>query len=135
MHILIIDNDLRWVNFMSKILEVEGHHVKTITDNIKLHWNEEMSKFDLIFYDSKAFKEDQKALGKLIIDRIFDRVIVTAALPNYKDAMFAKRHGAIDYINKAYDYDEIVEIIDTNINKVPISREYLKERLEEEKCL
>jgi len=136
MLILIVDKEIRWASHVKKPLEDEGHQVEILEDYEKITEYTGKGKIDFIFYDFNVFKKNQKFLAQLIMQNPQIRVIVTATLPNYKDAMCAKRYGAIDYIDKLYDYDELKNIMGKNLNHIPVSRAYLEQVLnEEELCL
>ena len=134
MRILIVDKDIRWPNYIKRILENIGHQIETVLENSKAYQKIPKTQFDLIFLDSKALKENHSILCELMKKKIISRVIVTSALPNYKDAMYAKRLGAADYIDKIYDYDEIINVVSKNIGTTPINQQFLKRRLREERC-
>jgi DNA-binding response OmpR family regulator len=134
---LIIDKAKRWADYVKMVLEEKNHQVKILTEYEKALESTREDNFDLIFCDSKSYKKNRKFLCELIMQSKNNRVIVVSALPNYKDAMYAKLHGAVDYIDKLYDPDELIKIINKNIKSTPINREYLKRvfREEEELCV
>jgi len=135
MQILIVDNDTSWTRYAAEVLENEGHHVEIIADNKKAYAKIRNTKFDLILYDIKAFKVARKVLCQLMLKQVINRLIVAAALPNYKDAMDVKWLGASDYIDKTYNNNEIINVINKNIHTIPLNRVYLKKRLKEAKCI
>lgn len=132
MVILIIDKEKRWANHVKQLLEKDGHQVEILEEYENAMEYTRKKKVNLVFYDSKLFKKKQKLASELIMQNPNIRLIVTSALPNYKDAMSARRYGAVDYIDKLYDHNELNNIIAENMKNTPVSREYLKQVLKEE---
>jgi DNA-binding response OmpR family regulator len=129
---LIIDKEKRWANHVKMFLEEKGHQVKILTEYEKAIEYTRDNNLDLIFCDSKLYKKNRKLSFELIVQNTNNRLIVVSALPNYKDAMCAIRHGAVDYIDKLYDPGELIKIINKNIKSTPINRDYLKRVFREE---
>jgi two-component system response regulator VanR len=131
---LIIDKEKRWANHVKMFLEKKGHQVKILTEFEKAIEYTRDNNLDLIFCDSKLYKKNRKLSFELIVQNTNNRVIVVSALPNYKDAMYARLHGAVDYIDKPYDPGELIKIINKNIKSTPINRDYLKRIFREEEA-
>jgi len=111
MRLLIIEKDDKWSNYVKNFIESKGHKIEIVREPAKAKNLRKCSTFDLILCNFDALKGNFQLISDLINQGIGSKVIIVSSMPNYRDAMLARRYGAVDYIDKTYDLEELLGII------------------------
>ncbi|MDR3666316.1 MAG: response regulator [Ignavibacteriaceae bacterium] len=107
--ILIVDDDFNLCNALKEELVEVGYEVDFVNtgDDAFLYING--NKVDLILLDLKMpGKDGFDVLRELNEKKIKVKVIVLTAYADVKGAIESARMGASDFINKPYDFDELL---------------------------
>ena len=126
-NILIIDDEKSLLDLLSVVLKKEGYRVKTCLAPSKLFDLLEKESFDLLICDIKLPEMSGMEILKYVRENKPDLpVIMITAYGSLKQAVEALKAGAIDYILKPFDVEEL---------KIIIAHELEKRRLREENIL
>jgi DNA-binding NtrC family response regulator len=126
-NILVIDDEKSLLDLLSVVLKKEGYRVKTSLAPVKIFDLLEKEEFDLLICDIKL----PQISGMEILKYVRENkpgipVIMITAYGSLKQAVEALKAGAIDYILKPFDVEEL---------KIIIAHELEKRRLKEENVL
>ncbi len=125
--ILIVDDEKSLLDLLTVILKKEGYRVKTCLAPSKVFELLEKEAFDLLICDIKLPEvSGMEVLRYARESRPEMPVIMITAYGNLKQAVEALKAGAIDYILKPFDVEEL---------KIIIAKELEKRRLKEENIL
>ncbi|MBK6772004.1 MAG: sigma-54-dependent Fis family transcriptional regulator [Ignavibacteria bacterium] len=107
--VIIIDDESNIRNLLSRILSLEGFEVNTFA-NAKEGLNSvDKESYDVALIDVKLPDIDGIELTRLIREKSPDtEIIVMTAYATIKDGVEAIRRGAMDYIEKGRDEEEII---------------------------
>ncbi len=112
--ILVVDDELSMREFLSILLEKEGHQVFTAGDperGLELAHNHEL---DLVITDIRMGEMSGLDLLKELKESFPDLpVLIITAFASPEDAVVAMKNGAFDYITKPFKVDEINAIINS----------------------
>ncbi|MDH4273195.1 MAG: sigma-54 dependent transcriptional regulator, partial [Candidatus Aminicenantes bacterium] len=126
-NILIIDDEKSLLDLLSVVLKKEGYRVKTLLAPTKVFELMDKEDFDLLICDIKLPQISGMEVLKYVREnRPGMPVIMITAYGSLKQAVEALKAGAIDYILKPFDVDEL---------KIIIAQELEKRRLKEENIL
>ena len=122
--ILVVDDMELMRDSLEAILTRAGHRVSVCEDAIIALDKLKNTSFDLVLTDLKMPKMD----GIAFMDRIKSMncdipVIMMTAHASVSTAVEAMRKGALDYIQKPFDADEIILLIDRSLEHRSILRE------------
>ena len=111
--ILVVDDKEMMRDSLHATLTRAGHHVMTSASAIHALAQVSESPFDLIITDLKMPKMDGLKFLEELARLPFDApIIMMTAYATVKTAVQAMRQGAFDYIQKPFDADEIVLLVD-----------------------
>lgn len=106
--ILIVDNQRSIRNILRERLEFEGYNVE-VAENLTDGWALFDKKgFDLIIAESSVMYEYLDKGGR-VTGRT--RIIIISANPTIKEAVFAVKQGACDYMGKPIDMNQLLAAI------------------------
>jgi DNA-binding NtrC family response regulator len=126
-NILIIDDEKSLLDLLSVVLKKEGYRVKTCLAPAKVFDILENEELDLLICDIKLPQISGMEVLKYVREnRPEIPVIMITAYGSLKQAVEALKAGAIDYILKPFDVEEL---------KIIIAHELEKRRLKEENIL
>lgn len=110
--ILVIDDEENFLCLVSKILGKEGYEVKTAADATQALKRLEEEPFDLALLDIRMHPMDGLSILEQIKSRQPDtKVIMLTADPDDKTRTLAFLKGAIAYLVKPVDIDELKETV------------------------
>jgi two-component system response regulator PilR (NtrC family) len=125
--ILIIDDEKSLLELLSVVLKKEGYRVKTLLAPTKVFELMDKEDFDLLICDIKLPQMSGMEVLKYVREnRPGLPVIMITAYGSLKQAVEALKAGAIDYILKPFDVEEL---------KIIIAQELEKRHLREENIL
>ncbi len=132
--ILIVDDEdlIRWS--LSESLKPDGYEIitaKSGEDAVKIYIDESP---DLVLMDIKMPGINGiEALKRIKQNDEYAQVIMITAFADVNTALQAMKAGAIDYIIKPFNIEEVKVIIEKNIENIRVKREYTKLKEEAEK--
>jgi len=125
--ILIIDDEKSLLDLLTVILKKEGYRVKACLAASKVFELLEKEEFDLLICDIKLPEVSGMEILRYVREsRPEIPVIMITAYGSLKQAVEALKAGALDYILKPFDVEEL---------KIIIAKELEKRRLKEENIL
>jgi DNA-binding NtrC family response regulator len=126
-NILIIDDEKSLLDLLSVVLKKEGYRVKTCLAPTKVFDILENEELDLLICDIKLPQISGMEVLKYVRENRPELpVIMITAYGSLKQAVEALKAGAIDYILKPFDVEEL---------KIIIAKELEKRQLKEENIL
>jgi DNA-binding NtrC family response regulator len=132
--ILVIDDEKSILDLLSVVFEKEGYSVKTslsATRAVELIGNED---FDIIISDIKMPKMSGMELLRYVRKNRPDiPIVMITAYGTIKQAVEALKEGAMDYIVKPFDVEELKIIVAQGLEKKRLMEEnlFLKKELKE----
>jgi DNA-binding NtrC family response regulator len=116
--ILIVDDDVNLCTVLSEELTEIGYDIYFLTSGEKVLEYVKNNQVDLILLDLKMpGKNGFEVLKELEINNVQARVIVLTAYADVKSAMDSAKLGAIDFISKPYDFDELLITISRTVQR------------------
>jgi DNA-binding NtrC family response regulator len=110
--LLIIDDEIKFLNSISERLEMRGLDVTKATNGIDAVEIARKEKFDLALLDLKMPGMDGKeVLGILKKEHKFLEVIILTGHGSMDSAVDCTKLGAFSYLPKPYDLDKLLEIL------------------------
>ena len=108
--VLIVDDDINLCTVLSEELNEEGFNATYVTGAEEaIDYLQKGNNVDLILLDLKMPQHDGFFVLKNLKDIGLDtKVIVLTAYADVRSAIDSARLGAIDFINKPYDLDELI---------------------------
>ena len=107
--VIIIDDESNIRNLLSRILSLEGFEVNTFATAKEGLNSFDRESYDVALIDVKLPDIDGIELTRLIREKSPDtEIIVMTAYATIKDGVEAIRRGAMDYIEKGRDEEEII---------------------------
>jgi two-component system response regulator PilR (NtrC family) len=126
-NILIIDDEKSLLDLLSVVLKKEGYRVKTCLAPSKVFDLLEKESFDLVICDIKLPEISGMEILKYVRESQPEvPMIMITAYGSLKQAVEALKAGAVDYILKPFDVEEL---------KIIIAQELEKRQLREENIL
>jgi len=125
--ILVVDDEKSLLDLLSVVLKKEGYRVKTCLAPSRVFELLEKESFDMLICDIKLPEVSGMEILKYVRENKPNLpVIMITAYGSLKQAVEALKAGAIDYILKPFDVEEL---------KIIIAQELEKRRLQEENIL
>jgi DNA-binding NtrC family response regulator len=120
---LIIDDEEKLRNLLSRIISLEGFEVVQAAD-CKSAWKKlEQSDIDVVLCDVKLPDGNGVDLSKKIKEKFpLIEVILLTAYGNIPDGVQAIKNGAFDYITKGDDNNKIIPLLNKAMEKVTLGR-------------
>jgi DNA-binding response OmpR family regulator len=107
--ILIADDELDVCMTLSEQLEDVGYETSYVQDGQAALDYLENNKVDALILDlNMPVKDGWEVLRELSLKKNKTRVIVVTAYSDLKSAIEATKLGALDFISKPYDFDEVL---------------------------
>ena len=116
-HILVVDDDDRIRELVSKYLEENGFLVTTAKDAIDAKSKIEIVKFDILILDIMMPGESGLSLTKFIKKNNPMPIILLTAKGNTSDRIEGLEVGADDYLGKPFEPKELLLRINNIIKK------------------
>ena len=118
-NILVVDDELSMREFLSILLEKEGHHVFTGSDGMRGLEQLAQHDIDLVITDIRM----SGMTGLELLQEVKEHypqipVLLITAYASPDDAVQAMRNGAFDYITKPFKVDAIKTVINSVLNQV-----------------
>jgi two-component system NtrC family response regulator len=124
--ILIIDDEIKIRNLLSRIIALEGFEVleaSNLKGGLKIL---ETSEIDIVLCDVKLPDGNGVEFSKIIKDRFpVVEIILLTAFGNIPDGVLAIKNGAFDYITKGDDNTRILPLIYKAEEKVVLNKRVL----------
>lgn len=133
-NILIVDDEKSLLDLLQVVLKKDGYRVKTCLAPSKVFEYLDRDHFDLLICDIKLPEISGMEILKYVRENKPELpVIMITAYGSLKQAVEAFKAGAIDYILKPFDVDELKLIIAKELEKRQLKEEniLLKKNLEE----
>jgi len=126
-NILIVDDEKSLLDLLAVVFKKEGYSVKTAISGPKAREILEKEDVDLVITDIKMPQMSGMDVLKFVKDRNDETpVIMITAYGSVKQAVDALKAGALDYVVKPFDVEEL---------KILVARGLEKRRLKEENIL
>ncbi|MEW6601304.1 MAG: sigma-54 dependent transcriptional regulator, partial [Nitrospirota bacterium] len=124
--VLVAEDEEITLNNIKETLEEEGFEVRTVTDGAQAHARLEEEKFDVLITDIKMpFLSGIELLEKTKTAHPDTEVIVITGFGSISSAIEAMKKGAVDYITKPFDLDELV----IRVKKISEQKSLIKDNL------
>ena len=133
--ILIVDDERSILELLSVILKKEGYAVLVNPGTPSIYEDIEQKEFDLVISDIKMPQVDgMEVLRRVKAEKPTVPVIMITAYASVKQAVEALRLGAMDYIMKPFDIEEIKVLVANGLEHRRLLEEnkILKQALREE---
>ena len=123
-HILVVDDKEMMRDSLQATLELAGHEVVTAENAMDALSQMEQFPFDAVITDLKMPKMDGLAfLDELAKNQTDIPVIVMTAYATIDTAVEAMRKGAFDYIQKPFEADQIVVLVERTLEHDRLKKE------------
>src|ERR1700730_308893 len=122
-NILIIDDEDKLRNLLSRIIRLEGYNVREASDLKTARKMLEKDSPDVILCDVKL--PDGNGVDFVLETRTrypSVEIILLTAYGNITDGVQAMKNGAFDYITKGDDNDKIVPLLNRALEKVQLQK-------------
>lgn len=118
-HILVVDDELSMREFLSILLEKDGHHVFTGSDGVRGLEQLAQHDIDLVITDIRM----SGMTGLELLQEVKEHyphipVLLITAYASPDDAVQAMKNGAFDYITKPFKVDAIKTVVNSALNQV-----------------
>lgn len=121
--ILIIDDEEKLRNLLTRIISLEGFEVIQAGDCKTAIKKLEQSEIDVVLCDVKLPDGNGVELAKKIKDKFqIPEIILLTAYGNITDGVQAIKNGAFDYITKGDDNNKIIPLLYRAIEKVDLAK-------------
>jgi DNA-binding response OmpR family regulator len=112
--ILVVDDEEALREVVCQELAKSGYEVEAVEDGDIAIEILRKKNFELVLLDIKMPRLNGIEVLKFIQNEIPDtKVIMLTALNDLQHALEAKHYGAIDFITKPYNYDEVIKKINS----------------------
>lgn len=116
-HILIVDDDIHINSMLEEVLVKEGYKVSHAYSGTEAMWVLSSCRPDLVLLDLML----PGLSGEDVLPKISGiPVIVISAKVNVKDKVSLLRGGAVDYVTKPFDIDELLARIAVQLRKTSV---------------
>ncbi len=124
-NLLVVDDTAANLRLLARILERAGHHVRPVTDGPLALAAARKERPDLMLLDINmpgmdGFEVCEKMKADPTLKEV--PVIFISALSDSLDKVRAFRTGAVDYITKPFDREEVCARVDTHLRLERLSR-------------
>jgi DNA-binding NtrC family response regulator len=115
-HILVVDDEEKIRHLLSIILERNGHNVAQACDGMEAFEMVKSSPFDMVITDIKMPRMDgTELLNKIKEEDLSCPVVFITAFATVESAVETMRQGAVDYIVKPFDEDQILLAVERTL--------------------
>ncbi|HET9954064.1 MAG TPA: sigma-54 dependent transcriptional regulator [Polyangiaceae bacterium] len=123
--ILVVDDEANARSALAEILREEGYSVETASDGFKALAKAEEFDPDLVLTDLKMPGMDGVELLRRLLRAPESRVavVVMTAFGAVETAVSAMREGAVDYLTKPLNTDELLLVLDRALENIRLRRE------------
>lgn len=123
--ILVVDDEPGMCDYMEYLLTGEGYvHVVTAEGGKAALQRLKEQSFDLVITDlAMPVVDGFKVMEYIQQHHPETRVIVITAFGSMESAMNAIRHGAVDYITKPFDFNQMAITVRRTLEKIRLERE------------
>ena len=113
MDFLVIDDDKTFRDATSFLIEGEGHYAEGAPDGTQALATLNEEKFDAVLLDVNLQNENGlDVLSEILKIRPGLPVVMFTAEGSVKTAVEAMRRGAVDFLEKPFDHDKLIDAID-----------------------
>ena len=125
--ILVIDDEKIILKSCNKILSEEGYDVQTVQTGAEGLQRLKDEKFDIILTDLKMPEISGMEVLKRIMESYPDIIVIMmTGYSTVQTAVEAMKLGAYDYIPKPFTPEELIEAVDTALDKKKREGVYLR---------
>ena len=125
--ILIVDDEENMRHMLSELLKGEGYKVDTAANGQEALDKLEVRDFELVLCDVRMPEMDGLTFLKQVIDKDLEPAVVMMSAYSTVDlAVDAMRLGAVDYISKPFNSDEILLKLQRLDEQERLKREYIQ---------
>ncbi len=117
-HLLVVDDDDRMRDLLSKFLSEAGHRVTTASDAAKARALLNTLAFDLLIFDVMMPGEDGFSLTGGVRETSAAPIMLLTARDMPEDRIEGLRRGADDYLPKPFEPEELLLRIDAILRRV-----------------
>lgn len=128
-HILIVEDEVLIRSSLKRLLERHGYQVSEASSVADACNNHQIGDIDLVISDVRLPGE----LGTCLIEKAKPTpVLIMTSFGNMKSAVEAMRQGAVDYISKPFDHDEMLIAVERALREksLRIQNSALKQQVE-----
>src|SRR6185295_13535747 len=133
-HLLLVEDEAPLRQAIAEQLSDRGYHVEQADSGEAALARLADFAFDIIITDLRLPGIDGSAVLEAAVERYPDIVaIVVTGYATVKDAVEAIKRGAADFVNKPFQIDELLHVLDSAFEKRRLKSEnaYLRAQLEE----
>lgn len=113
MNLLLVEDDVRISEFLSRGLKAEGHTVAVVGDGVSGLDMARATAWDAVILDLMLPEMDGRELCRTLrMERIKTPIIMLTALDSTEDVVKGLRMGADDYISKPFAFEELLARLD-----------------------
>jgi DNA-binding NtrC family response regulator len=110
--LLIVDDEIQFVNALSQRLEIRGFHVTKATNGMEAVQAARSDKFDLALLDLKMPGMDGKEVLQLLKkEHKYLEVIILTGHGSLDSAVECTKLGAYGYLPKPYELEHLIKIL------------------------
>src|SRR5216117_356322 len=133
-HLLLVEDEAPLRQAVAEQLADRGYHVEQADTGENAVARLTEFAFDVIVSDLRLPGMDGAALVQAAVDRYPDIIaIVITGYGTVKDAVYAIKRGAWDFVNKPFQVDELLHVLESAIEQRRLKSEnaYLRAQLDE----
>ena len=131
--VLLVDDEKDFVSVLSERLQSRGLHVDTAGDGLEAIEKSQTSSYDAIILDLKMPGLDgMQTLEKLLAQNSDLQIILLTGYASLEKGIKAMKLGAMEFLEKPMDIEQLVEKIKTaKANKTILVEKRMEERIKE----
>ncbi len=118
--ILVVDDEPVIRTALGRLLDRHGHRISVAGSVAQAENENDLASFDLIIADLRLPGEPGT---ELIVKANGTPVLIMTSYASVKSAVDSMRQGAVDYIAKPFDHDEMVMVVDRIIKEGRLQRQ------------
>lgn len=110
--LLIVDDEVKFLNSIAQRLELRGFEVTTATNGQDAITKTHSEKFDVALLDLKMPGLDGKQVLEILKrEHKYLEIIILTGHGSYESAVECTRLGAFGYLPKPYELDKLLEVL------------------------
>lgn len=122
--ILVVDDEVPFLQVVQSLLEDEGYAVETTTDGVGAINILQQKSFDVVLLDIKLPRVDGIEVLRFVHEHYFStQVIMLTGVHDIKTAVECMNLGAFNYVTKPYSADELLRTIERALERKKLSLE------------
>ncbi|MBW2011130.1 MAG: response regulator [Deltaproteobacteria bacterium] len=122
--ILIVDDEPRMTESLKFFIEKQGFDVETVNSGVEAFWVMAEKKFDLFLFDICMPEMDGFHLMEQAARQQPDApVIIMTGNASVKSAINALKKGAYDYLQKPFEYEELIKTVTNALERKRLKEE------------